>query len=443
MADRARRRTRASGGGVEAGERVVEVVGIAKGGDGVGFLMVEGGGWRAVLVAGAVPGDRVRAEVASSGGVLRARVLELLSASPLRVQPPCEDAGRCGGCDLMHLELAAQRRERRGILARALSGLMGDSPQLLVHEAASHTGYRSRARLGVLARDRVVAGYRARRSRELVQVARCAVLEPEIESARAGLAGWLEGSRGTGEASVYAGAGGMAAIELRWSGELAPTVFARAADAVRERRWAGASVWLDGAREPAIVGDARGYVRGSDGGPLWTAPAGFAQANPAMSAVLGRRVLQLARCDGERVVELFCGAGNFTVGLAPRTASLVAVESEAAAVAHARENLRSRSLSARLVCADANAFQIPAGTRLVVLDPPRTGAAGAARNIAASRARRVLLVSCDPATLGRDAAILAGSGRLRLTRVELFEMFPHTSQIEALAVFERPDGGSS
>jgi 23S rRNA (uracil1939-C5)-methyltransferase len=136
------------------------------------------------------------------------------------------------------------------------------------------------------------------------------------------------------------------------------------------------------------------------------------------------------------VVELFAGSGNFTVLLARHAESLIAVESEPRAVAAARANLTSRSLRARVVEADADAFEIPAATRTVVLDPPRTGAAGAARRLAASKVRRVVYVSCDPTTLARDVEMLVHGG-FRLSRAELFEMFPHTSHVEVVTLLER------
>jgi 23S rRNA (uracil1939-C5)-methyltransferase len=155
-----------------------------------------------------------------------------------------------------------------------------------------------------------------------------------------------------------------------------------------------------------------------------------------MNAVLGERLVERAEVAGQPVFELFAGSGNFSVLLARYAASLTTVESDARAVAQARANLASRGLVARVVEADADAFDVPNAVRTVVLDPPRTGAAGAAARLARSKARRIVYVSCDPATLARDVATLVGGG-FRLVEVEMFEMFPHTSHVEALAVLER------
>jgi 23S rRNA (uracil1939-C5)-methyltransferase len=139
------------------------------------------------------------------------------------------------------------------------------------------------------------------------------------------------------------------------------------------------------------------------------------------------------------VVELFAGSGNFTVLLARHTDALVAVESDARAAAAARANLDARGLRARVVDGDADAYDVPSQVRTVILDPPRTGAAGAARRIAASKARRVVYVSCDPTTLARDVETLCRAG-FRLASAAMFEMFPHTSHVEIVAALERVGG---
>jgi 23S rRNA (uracil1939-C5)-methyltransferase len=127
--------------------------------------------------------------------------------------------------------------------------------------------------------------------------------------------------------------------------------------------------------------------------------------------------------------------------LARKAGSVLAVEAEARAVAAARENIEARGLRARVVQADAGAFDLPQGVRAVLLDPPRAGAADASEKIARSRARHVAYVSCDASTLARDARTLVSAG-FRLSKVETFEMFPHTSHVETLALFERAPGGS-
>jgi 23S rRNA (uracil1939-C5)-methyltransferase len=158
-----------------------------------------------------------------------------------------------------------------------------------------------------------------------------------------------------------------------------------------------------------------------------------------MNRKLGERIATGFPLEGQNVVELFAGSGNLTVVLARMADSVLAVEADARAVAAARENIEARGLRARVVQADAGTFALPPGVRAVLLDPPRAGAADASEGLVRSRARRVAYVSCEPATLARDARTLAAGG-FRLTAVETFEMFPHTSHVEILALFERDPG---
>ncbi|HQF23362.1 MAG TPA: methyltransferase, partial [Polyangiaceae bacterium] len=137
------------------------------------------------------------------------------------------------------------------------------------------------------------------------------------------------------------------------------------------------------------------------------------------------------------ILELFAGSGNFSIALARQTPDLETVEQQDAAVAAARSNLETRGLRARLRVDDAEKTIVRSAVRTVVLDPPRTGAKRAVQTIAASRARDVVMVSCDPATLARDSAILVHQGRFELHRIDVFEMFPHTSHVETVACFRR------
>jgi 23S rRNA (uracil1939-C5)-methyltransferase len=189
-------------------------------------------------------------------------------------------------------------------------------------------------------------------------------------------------------------------------------------------------------RVPATIGDPTPILAGADGKPVRLAPGGFSQASEGANALLASRVSALAAQAPEGpCLELFAGAGNFTVMLA-REREVVAIESDPDACAAARANLAARGLAARVECGDAANATIKKGTRLVVLDPPRTGARDVAERLAKERVPTVLYVSCDPPTLGRDLAILAQGG-FHLVALETFEMFPQTSHVETIAFLER------
>jgi 23S rRNA (uracil1939-C5)-methyltransferase len=429
-------------------ERVrLAITSIAPGGQGVAHV-VRGDERRAVFVARAAPGDVLEAQVDFEQRPARGSVLRLLEPSALRAEVPCPHAERCGGCDLMHLAHEAQLDAHRRIVGDLLERATGAPVSAIaVHAAPSATRYRTRARLAVLAgRGRALVGYRRASSRHIEGIAACLVLDARLEAILPLLRETFAEERGEGEVAIALGDAGKPVLEVRWRGELTGNLYAALERHVGSGALAGAEVWISGAREPARIGDPRAVTVGADGEPLIVPAGGFAQAHAALNGALGRAVLALTEisasgpADAARpVVELFAGSGNFTVLLARHTETMMAVESDARAVHAARANLAARGLRARVVEGDADAFDLPAATRTVVLDPPRGGASGAVHRVAASKVRRVVYVSCDATTLARDLEILARDG-FALGRVELFEMFPHTSHVEIVASLERAPG---
>ncbi len=395
---------------------------------------------RVVFVSGAAPGDLVEASVSARGSALEGHVLRVIEPGPDRVEPPCPHAGACGGCDWMFLAMAAQERGHAAIVRDAITrALAGDQranvPAIVVHGARAALGYRTRARLFVKGdRGKVSVGYRAEGSHAIEPIDRCAVLDASIASIPADLKAIFAGARGEGDASIARGAGGLPVIDLRFRGELAAATWSALDRAVSSGAWAGAKITLDGAAAPATFGDPRQVLLGADGAPLVT--GGFAQPSDEGAAALAQRVGELAQTSGREVVELFAGSGALSVVLARGAASFTAVEIDAAAAACLRENLAARRLSGKVVAADAEAFAIPPRADVIVLDPPRTGARGAARAIAASRAKRVVYVSCDPPSLGRDLVPIVQAG-FSIDAVETFELFPQTSHVEAVLALSR------
>ncbi|HEY3592294.1 MAG TPA: methyltransferase, partial [Polyangiaceae bacterium] len=406
----------------------LEITAIAAGGDGVAHVD-RPEGRRAVFVAKSAPGDVIDAEIDFSHRPARGAVLRLIQPSPHRVEPPCRYAGTCGGCDLMHLDLGAQREAHRSIVVSALERALHRSgfplPEVTAHAAPRDLGYRTRARLAIRARgEQVIVGYRRAGRHFLEDIATCAVLDPSLDRALPDLRPLFRGETGEGEANISLGANGLPVADISWTGELSASFFGRVSQLVEGQRLAGADVRLEGAARPARVGDPRAVTVGADGQPLIVPSGSFAQAHASVSVQLGQRVLAAAEPAGRPVVELFAGSGNLSVLMARHTPSLIAVESDVRAVEAARANLKSRDLVARFVDADADAFEWAASTRVVVLDPPRGGAEGASRRLAGSKVRRVAYISCDASTLARDVELLA-SGGFRPFMIETFEMFPH------------------
>lgn len=418
---------------------------------GSGIAKLEDG--RVVFVPGACTGDLIRASVDSSKKPAQGSILSLLEPSPLRKEPECPYVQRCGGCDWMHIRPEAQEEAHRHIVQSALFHACGNKqtlPEIRIHRAPRPLGYRTRARLfasaGRASRPKgsrgPQLGYRVQGSHELVPIEHCAVLDPALAALLPALPSVLEGADGQGELGLALGAGQKPAIEMQWEGSLPAAFWARIDKLVANREWAGARIWLGDVKIPACFGDPRALCQGADGLPLWIAAGGFAQSSDEGATLLAQCVNELA-CKSPRsevkpdepaglhTVELFSGSGTLSVLLARRAASFAGVELDAEAAACARENFAARNLSGKHVAADANAFEIPPRTELVVLDPPRTGAPGAVKHIAASQARVVVYVACDPATLARDMALLTGSG-FTVTHIETLELFPQTSHVETV-----------
>ncbi|MEO7327584.1 MAG: RsmD family RNA methyltransferase [Minicystis sp.] len=418
---------------------------LAPGGAGVGRL--EDG--MVVFVPHAAPGEQVEIELDRSRKPAQGRILRVLTPSPDRVEPPCPHVHVCGGCDWMHLAASAQERGHAAIVAGALARVFPDAalPAISVHAAPRPLGYRTRARLFARAeKGRASVGYRAEGSHELAAVDSCAVLDPALAPMLAEIPALLRGARGTGDVWIARGEGGRPVLELGFRGELPPSTWSTIDTNVRQGTWAGARVLLDGTSTPASFGDPRARMRGADGAPLTLSAGGFAQPSDEGGALLATRVDALARLHGSfegreplwkeagprHVVELFAGSGTLSVLLARGAASFTAVEIDPAASACAKQNLDERGLAAKVVTTGADAFVIPPRTEVVVLDPPRTGAAIAMSAIVASSARAVIYVACDPPTMARDLAILAAAGFV-LTHLEIVELFPQTSHVEAVA----------
>ena len=410
---------------------------------------------RAVFVRGGAPGEHLRASVDFGERPARGRLLELLEPSPDRVLPACPVVDRCGGCDWMHLTPDAQSRAHRAHLAAALPASWREHPVSLVRPEPA-LGYRTRARLHLRATGgRAVVGIHEARTRTPIEAETCAVLDPSLERARLAVGALFDGAHGRGDLSLALGAlaplpasgARPAVLAVRFDGTLPAPVFGRIERAVADGWLGGAHLRLGEANRPTVIGDPTPWIAGGDGAPLRLAPGGFAQASDAGTLALTARVDALAAqalegvdARAARVVELYAGAGNFTVMLARRAGHVTAVESHAEACRAAEANLRARGLEGRVVEGDAGAFELPRGTRLVVLDPPRTGARAVAERLALSRVPHVVYVSCDLATLGRDLATLAPAYALRA--IELCDLFPQTSHVETIVWLERRAAGT-
>ncbi|MDA0567106.1 class I SAM-dependent RNA methyltransferase [Streptomonospora sp. S1-112] len=403
------------------------------------------GGWcvgrhndRVVFVRHTLPGERVRVRVTEeTKRFLRADAVEVLEASPDRVEPPCPFAGpgRCGGCDWQHATLEAQRRIKGEVVAEQLRRIAGINREVRVEElpgTPDGLGWRTRVRFAVDHAGR--PGLRRHRSHEIEPVDRCLIAHPEVD--RLGVTD-LEWPQVREVEAVASGSTKDTALIVTPTGAKLPPLPAPKASAAVLRRFRNGRVQQVRGRRAVRERVGEREFRVSAGG--------FWQVHPAAARVLTEAVLEaLAPKPGETALDLYCGAGLFTAALAEAVGPegrVLGVEGEVDAVRDAAHNLRDLPW--------ARVEQGDVGQRLrewvdmrvdvAVIDPPRTGAGTlVARQLAELRNRRVAYVSCDPATLARDLAAFVEEG-YELVDVRAFDSFPMTHHVECLAVLERTE----
>ncbi|HMG37184.1 MAG TPA: class I SAM-dependent RNA methyltransferase [Blastocatellia bacterium] len=356
-----------------------------------------------VFIPFAAPGDRLRVRLIERRKHLaRATIEEIISPSKLRRDPPCEYFGECGGCQLQHLNYDSQ--------LEAKIGFVRDSLERIGHirwtgpieiEPSRELGYRSRARVQIDRRTGSV-GFKRARSNSVCDITQCPVLSPELNDL-------LHQIR---------------AMDLSASsrGLLSGEIEAAAGD-----QGVSASARLTG----LPTGDLEIEVEG-----LWFSfsPKVFFQSNSTMLSPLVREVV--GREGGSVAIDLYAGVGLFTIPMARSFDSVVAVEADDRTAAYARRNVaRNGVTNVRVMCttvqgASRQLGELGAG--LIVLDPPRRGAAEAIPMLAAMRPERIVYVSCDPVTLSRDLRSLVEHG-FELVGVKAFDLFPQTYHVETVA----------
>lgn len=375
----------------------VEVERILPGGMGLAHA-----GGKTVFVALAAPGDRVRVTVdRRQGEVLFASIKEIVTPSPVRVEPPCPYFGRCGGCDFQQLTYEAQLAAKAEIIRDCLHRIarLENIPDFVVTGSPNDWRYRMRATWQIDQEERTI-GYYERGSRRVCDVVDCAVLRPELqeklEQVRA--TEWHRFPAGLKHLDVVAGENGVsfspAFAEFETS-ELSLTI--------------------------------RGEVYN------YNAEA-FFQINPSL---LGQLIdFALGDASGETMLDLYCGAGLFTLPLSRRFKKAIGVEANPAAARFARRNLKRAGLTnAQVITASVTDYfrtSTSGPVDFVLLDPPRAGAESAVvKGILELRPAQISYVSCDPATLARDLKKLIAGGYV-IDSIAAFDLFPQTHHVETV-----------
>jgi 23S rRNA (uracil1939-C5)-methyltransferase len=426
----------------------VEVTGLLHDGRGVG--RVEG---KAVFVSGALPGELVRVrQTGRNKSFDEGETLEVLRASPHRIAPRCPHFGVCAGCVLQHLGQAQQIAAKQLVLEENFARIGHVEPQRVLEPLVDEAwGYRRKGRFSVRyveKKGRMVLGFRELNPRFVAELGECHTILPELGTRLPELVALLEsleGKRAIPQIEFIAG-GGPVALVFRHLEPLSPADLAALTAFAQST---GFALFL----QPGGVDSVR---------PLWPEQVELSFAIPAFDLTLAFRPLDFIQVNAglnqkmiaravelldpqpqDRVLDLFCGLGNFTLPLARRAGRVVGVEGDAGLVARARENaIRNGLASVEFHAADL-AKDLSAeswmrdGFDKLLIDPPRAGAAEVLAQLPLDGIRRIVYVSCHPASLARDAGFLVRERGYRLVSAGAMDMFPQTAHVESIALFEK------
>ncbi|MEM9689081.1 MAG: 23S rRNA (uracil(1939)-C(5))-methyltransferase RlmD [Pseudomonadota bacterium] len=414
--------------------------------------IVDGDG-KKVFVAGALTGERVRFQRRKvRRNFDEAELLDVLEASEQRVDPNCDVFGRCGGCALQHITPDRQRAIKFQALKDNLSRIGQVEPEAWLEPMTGpEWHYRRRARLAVKdvpGKGRVLVGFRERHAPFITDMHTCEVLADPVPalidplselvaalSIRARLPQIEVAVADNGTALVFRVLDAPSDEDLdhfrRFADEHSVRVFLQTGglDSVEE---------LDGDRGPLI------YALPDFNIEVVFEPIDFVQIN----ADINRRMVSsavdwLQPADGDRILDLFCGIGNFSLPLARRATSVLGIEGEASLVARARANAERNGLdNVEFACVDLSQIDgselwLKAGCDRLLLDPARSGAREVVERIEVLGPKRIVYVSCHPGTLARDAGILVNDKGYRLVAAGILDMFPHTAHVESIAIFSK------
>jgi 23S rRNA (uracil1939-C5)-methyltransferase len=414
----------------------------------------EGSGGKTVFIAGALPGERVtfrRRSFHKSHD--EAELLEVLDASPDRVVPRCAHFGVCGGCAMQHLSPAAQIAAKQRELAANLTRIGNVEPaEWLPPLLGPHWGYRRRARLSsryVTKKGRSLVGFREKQGKYVADVQRCEVLAEPVGALVATLATLLTSMQRRES---------LPQIEVALSDGERALVF-RVLDPLPESDLEklrafevehGLRVLLQPGGLDTIAPLTPGpldlhYRLDAFDVRLDFGPTDFVQVNAAINQAMVARAVELLEVrPTDRVLDLYCGLGNFTLPLARRAAAVVGVEGEASLIERARANARRNGLEnaefhvANLSVPPDKTLSWMRGTYdAVLLDPPRVGAREVLSAVAHIGPRRVVYISCHTGSLARDLGVLTHELGFRLRAAGVLDMFPHTTHVESIAVLDR------
>ncbi|MEY8879428.1 MAG: 23S rRNA (uracil(1939)-C(5))-methyltransferase RlmD [Leptothrix sp. (in: b-proteobacteria)] len=433
---------------------------------------------KVVFIDGALPGERVLVHTQrKKNNWEQAALVTIGRESSQRVRPGCEHfglhAGACGGCKMQHLHAASQVAVKQRTLEDNLWHLGKVKPERVMRPVEGPTwGYRYRARLSVrhvIKKGVVLIGFHERKSRYVADMRSCAVLPPHISAMLLPLReliASMEARERLPQIELAVGESDRGLVNALVLRNLEPL---SAGDAQRLRDFAlvhPVQWWLQ-PKGPDTVhlldegseanGPPLAYSLPEYGVTMPFKPTDFTQVNHHINRVLvGKALGLLAVQPGERVIDWFCGLGNFTLPLATQAREVLGIEGSETLVQRSRDNAALNGLAHKASFAARNLFELDAADLAAyghadrwLIDPPREGAFALTKALTAVRQQpiagytppqRIVYVSCNPATLARDAGLLVHQGGYRCVAAGAVNMFPHTAHVESIAVFERIDG---
>jgi 23S rRNA (uracil1939-C5)-methyltransferase len=418
--------------------------------EGRGIAHVEG---KVVFIEGALPGELVTYSPHKKTPTYDiANVMHILKPSFMRVDPKCRYFGVCGGCSMQHVEPGAQVAAKQRVLEDSLERIGKVAPEVIlpaIHGPA--WGYRQRARMSaryVPKKGGVLVGFHEKRSGYIADMECCEVLAPHISALIRPLRDLI------GSLSIR---DRMPQVEVALGDEVDVLVL-RVMDPVSPEDEALLKAFADQYRvqwwlQPKGPDTAYPFYP-LDAPELYYSlpefnvimpfrPTEFTQVNSAINRVLVRRVVGLlSPRPGERIADLFCGLGNFTLPIARRGAEVLGIEGNRGLVRRAQANAARNHLpNAAFIEADLFEMTPESLAELghfdkMLIDPPRDGASEVVKSLGDNPPRRIVYVSCNPATLARDAAVLVNAKGYVLKAAGVVNMFPHTAHVESVALFE-------
>jgi len=414
---------------------------------------------KVIFIEGALPGERVTySSYRKKPSYEQAQVENILQSSFMRVEPKCAHFGVCGGCSMQHMDARSQVAAKQRILEDNLARIGKVTPETILPPMHGQTwGYRQRARLSVrhvIKKNKTLVGFHEKRSSYVADMSRCEILSPKIGHLLTELVKLMDSLSIRDQLPQIEVACGDQVEVLVLRVLTAPS----AADEAVLRSFADqhqVQFWLQSKgpetatpfyplNAPALT-----YRLPEFGIEMPFAPTEFTQVNHQLNRVMVSRALRLlAPQPGERIADFFCGLGNFTLPIARSGAAVLGIEGSAALVKRAGQNAAHNGLAAATEFRAMNLFEMEAGLLAQLgsfdrwlIDPPRDGAIELIKAITPETApQRIVYVSCNPATLARDAEVLVHVHGYALKAAGIMNMFPHTSHVESIAVFDKPSG---